>query len=347
MPTRRSILRLSALTWLASSGGRHGPWGVSRAAAQDPEWPKVVEAGRKEGKVVVYNGAVGMPVLPKIAAAFEARYKIRMELLEARASELRERIRTEQASGKVIADVLHDGSTTTALQVAEGRFQPHGALPNAARPVAPFAVDDIRIPIYVIRFGLLINTDLVKPGEEPTSWRDLLKPRWKGKILSDDMRAVGGGGLFFMVAIEKFGKEFHEKLAEQQPHMSRDLRGNYPRIARGEYAIYSPFSLVDMMDLKGLPVKAIAPSEGVPYVLFQGSILKGAPRPNAARVFLDFLLSDEAQLLYGQVGYGMVVGGLEGKIPSEARAITQVKLLGTTDPKQQEEMMKLARQIYK
>ena len=338
MLTRRSLLRVVVLGSMAR---------VSRAEAQDAGWAKVVEAAKKEAKVVVYNGAVGMPVLPKIAAAFEAKHGIRMELLEARASELRERIRTEQASGKTLGDVLHDGSTTTALQLAEGRFQPHGPLPNEKRPVAPFGVDEMRIPIYVIRYGILVNTDLVKPDQEPKAWKDLLNPRWKGKILSDDFRAIGGGGLFFMVAMEKFGKEFHEKLAEQQLHMNRELRGNYPRIARGEYSVYMPFGLADMSDLKGLPLKAIVPQEGLPYVLFNGSILKGAPRPNAARVFLDFLLSDEAQLMYGQGGYGTVVGGLEAKVGPEARAIQQVKLLGTTDPKIQEEMMKLAKQIYK
>jgi iron(III) transport system substrate-binding protein len=334
------MLRLAALTPFAAAVP------VS-AQVPDADWKKVVDAARKEGKVVVYNGAVGTPVLPKVAAAFEAKYGVRMELLEARASELRERIRTEQASGKILGDVSHNGSTTTALQLAEGTFQPHGPLPNAKRPVAPFVVDEIRIPIYVITYGILVNTDMVKPAEEPKTWQDLLNPRWKGKLLSDDMRALGGGAVFFMVTTQKYGKEFHEKLAQQAPHMNRELRGNYPRIARGEYPVYFPFTLPDSLDLKGLPVKAIMPPEGSPYVRFDGTIFKGAPHPNAARLFLDFLLSDEGQLLYANLGFVPVVGGLEGKITPEARAISQVKLLGTTDPKLQDEMLKLAKSIYK
>ncbi|MBM3219681.1 MAG: extracellular solute-binding protein [Candidatus Rokubacteria bacterium] len=338
MLTRRSVLRLAALAPLA----------VARpAAAQDADWKKVVDAAKKEGKVVVYNGAVGTPVLPKVGAAFEAKYGVRFELLEARASELRERIRTEQASGKVLGDVSHNGSTTTALQLAEGTFQPHGTPPNGKRPVAPFATDDIRVPIYVITYGILVNTDMVKPGEEPKTWQDLLNPRWKGKLLSDDMRALGGGAVFFMVMTQKHGKEFHEKLAQQQPHMNRELRGNYPRVARGEYPVYFPFTLPDSLDLKGLPVKAIMPPEGSPYVRFDGAIFKGAPRPNAAKLFLDFLLSDEAQLHYANLGFVPVVGGLEGRIAAEARTIAQVKLLGTTDPKLQDDMLKLAKAIYK
>jgi iron(III) transport system substrate-binding protein len=339
MLTRRSLLRLVALAPFIS--GRV-------ASAQDADWKKVVDAAKKEGKVVVYNGAVGTPALPKAGAAFEAKYGVRMELLEARASELRERIRTEQASGKILGDVSHNGSTTTALQLGEGTFQPHGPLPNGKRPVAPFTVDDIRVPIYVIPYGILVNTDMVKPADEPKAWNDLLNPRWKGKILSDDMRALGGGAVFFMVMMQKFGKEFHEKLAQQQPHMNRDLRGNYPRVARGEYPVYAPFTMPDVLELKGLPVKAIMPPEGLPYVRFDGAMFKGAPHPNAARLFMDFLLSDEGQLAYGNLGFMPVVGGLESRITGEAKAlVAQFKLLGTTDPKLQDDMLKLAKAIYK
>src|SRR5262249_36227718 len=128
--TRRSLLRWAALAPLALARP------AAAQAPTDADWRKIVDAAKKEGTVVVYNGAVGSPTLPKIGAAFEARYGVRMELLEARASELRERIRTEQAAGKVLGDVSHNGSTTTALQLGEGVFQPHGPLPNAGRPVA-------------------------------------------------------------------------------------------------------------------------------------------------------------------------------------------------------------------
>jgi iron(III) transport system substrate-binding protein len=311
------------------------------------EWKKVVDAAKKEGKVVIYNGAVGTPTLPKIAAAFEARYGIRVELLEARASELRERIRTEQAAGKVLGDVSHNGSTTTALQLAEGTFQPHGALPSQGKVAAPFAVDEIRVPIYVIPYGILVNTDMVKPAEEPKTWKDLLDPRWKGKILADDMRALGGGAVFFMVTFQKFGREYQEKLAAQEPHMNRELRGNYRRVARGEYPVYAPFTLPDVFDVKGLPLKAIIPPEGVPYVRFDGAVLKGAPHPNAARLLMDFFLTEEVQMIFVGLGYPPVIGGLEGKGTAETRPITQAKLLGTTDPKLQDEMLKLAKQLYK
>src|SRR5688572_3290521 len=231
MLTRRSVLRLAGLLPLAMTPGRVAAQTPVVQASGDAEWRKVVDAARKEGKVVMYSGAVGNTVSPKIAAAFEAKYGIRMEVLEARASELRERIRTEQAAGKVLGDVSHNGSTTTQLQLTEGVFVPYGMLPNAGRPVAPFRADGTRVPIYVIAYDILVNTEMVKPAEEPKSWKDLLDPRWKGKILADDMRALGGGAVFFMVTYQTFGRGFHDKLAEQKPHMNRELRGNHRRVA--------------------------------------------------------------------------------------------------------------------
>lgn len=346
MVTRRSVLRLAGLLPLALAPRPAAAQEPAVQAASSAEWVKVIDAAKKEGKVAMYSGAVGNTVSPKIATAFEAKYGVRMEVLEARASELRERIRTEQAAGKVLGDVSHNGSTTTQLQLTEGVFVPYGMLPNAGRPVAPFKADGTRVPIYVIAYGILVNTEMVKPVEEPKSWKDLLDPRWKGKILADDMRALGGGAVFFMVTYQTFGRDFHHKLAEQKPHMNRELRGNHRRVARGEYPVYIPFTLGDILDLKGLPVKSIVPTEGAPYVLFQGAIFKGAPHPNAARLLMDFLLSDEVQLMYAAAGFVGVTGGLEARMTPEMRSFAQAKLLGTTDPKLQEEMLKIAKEIY-
>ena len=92
MVTRRSVLRLAGLLPLALAPRRAAAQAPAVQTASSAEWVKVVDAARKEGKVVMYSGAVGNTVSPKIAAAFEAKYGIRMEVLEARASELREQV---------------------------------------------------------------------------------------------------------------------------------------------------------------------------------------------------------------------------------------------------------------
>jgi iron(III) transport system substrate-binding protein len=309
-------------------------------AQSSSEWPKVVEAARREGKVVLYSALVGAPSTERIAKAFEAKYGIPVDTLEARASELLERVRTEQASGRSLGDVSYNGSTATERQMGDSVFVPHGALSGASRLAAPFTGDGTRVPAFVIHFGILVNTELVKSSDEPRSWKDLLLPRWKGQILADDVHPVGSGSLFFQATYGKLGRDFHEKLAAQDPSFTRDPRGSQRRVARGEYPIFLPSSLAAMKELEGLPLKTVVPSEGAVYVLYQTAVFKNAPHPNAARLFMDFLLSDEAQAIYAEDGYGPVV-------ESVRRKTSPPPLLGTSELATMADMARLAREIYR
>src|SRR3984893_4086704 len=255
------MLRRSVLAMLATASALTRP-----ASAQTDDWEKVVQAARKEGKLIFYTASIGSPFHKTVIKDFEQKYGIQVELLEARASEIRERVRVEQSAGRFLGDIHHNGSTTTWLMTRDGNFQPHGAIKNI---VPPYDADDIRIPAEVISYCLMVNRNLVKPADEPRSWKDILDPRWAGKILSDDYRALGGGAVFFVVMHDTFGKEFVEKLAAQKPVFSRDIQNSERRVARGEFPLYIPFSLQDYNNLKGLPVKPSKHDERRAYVRFQ------------------------------------------------------------------------------
>lgn len=317
------------------------------AAQTDAEWQKVIEAAKREGKLVIYTATLGSPFHKMVFQAFEKKYGIRVELLEARASEVRERVRIEQAAGRFVGDIHHNGSTTTWLMTRDGNFQPHGDIPNLKNIMPPFEATDIRVPAEVISYMLLINRNQVKPADEPTSWKDLLDPKWSGKILSDDMRALGGGAVFFMVMYDTFGKSFHEGLAAQKPVFSRDIANSERRVARGEFPLYIPFSLQDYAQIKSLPVKVLVPEEGRPYVRFDLSMLKNAPHPNAARLLMNHYLEVDSQLVFATAGYNPVVKNVLERVPEDMRPLLATKALGTTDPPRQDAMLELARQIYK
>lgn len=323
---------------------------ASSAIAQtDAEWSQVAKAAKTEGKVVFYTGAVGSPYHKQIAAAFEKKFGIRVDILEARASELRERISTEQAAGRFTGDVHHNGSTTTSLMTTAGNLEPLGNIPNAKQLIAPFVASEYHIPAIVWTYGILINTEQVKGEEEPASWKDLLEQRWKGKILSDDMRALGGGSIFFMVMHDAFGEDFHKRLSGNAPVFTRDMRNAERRVAQGEYAVYVPELLGNYSLLRagGLPVKFIIPKEGAPYVRYDLSLLKGAPHPNAARLFINFMLEKESQLIYANGGLKPVVGGVIEQADPALRDYLNAPVLGTSDVARQNAMLKLGAEIYK
>jgi iron(III) transport system substrate-binding protein len=337
---RRVLVALSiGLGMLCASGP---------SSAEVANWDKVVAAAKAEGGLVLYTALVGAPSTKAIAKAFEAKYGIPVQVLEARASELRERIRTEQSAGRYLGDVMFNSENQVIILSAEDKsVVPHEPVPNASGLAEPFRDDGLKSPVMTINYGLLVNNRLVPPGEEPKSWRDLTDPKWKGKLLSDDMRAVGGGYVTFFVTEEKLGKAYHEALATQGIQFTREMREAARRVARGEMAIYMPFILGDIQSLKGLPVRTVVPAEGAPYVLYTTAALKGAPHPNAARLYIDFAMSDEVEQIFAQDGFGIVRRGVLEKVTPEARAIAEVKLMGGSDPVRQNEMLDLARSIYK
>lgn len=316
------------------------------ALAQTAEWEATIAAAKKEGQVTVYTGFPGAPEPKEIAKQFEARYGISVKLLEARTAEIQERIRTEVSTGHALGDVSLNGGNSHFAMKKMNLLQVPGNIPNMSRVVVKSDLPE-EVPIFLSSYGIAVNTRLVPPGEEPKSWMDLTDPKWKGKILSDDPTAPGGGSTWFSVLYDKLGADFHKKLALQNLQYSRTIRENPRRIARGEFAIYVPLVLTDLAPLDGLPIKGIIPKEGLPYSGFSVAMIKNAKNQNAARVLLNFFLEPESQLVYAKGGFPIVTEGLHDKIPEKLRWMVEAPLLGKQDPDRRDENLKIASEIYK
>jgi len=317
------------------------------ASAQQADDPELVAAAKREGKLSFYTSFLGAPFHMAAIRSFEKKYGISVELLDVRASELRERLRTEQAAGRFIGDVIQNGAATMIRSQRDGELEPHGGIANLKRLSAQQPATDVLVPSYILAYGILVNTAKVKAEDEPKSWKDLLDPVWKDKILCDDMRAIGGGQVMFSVLEDAFGRSFHEKLATLRPVFSRDVGNDERRVARGEYPLRIPQLFSNTTVLRGLPVKLVIPAEGAPYIRFDMALIRNAPHPNAARLFINHYLSDEVQLIYANAGLIPVVSDLNGTVREEMRTLTGAKLLGTTDVDTQDAMLALANEIYK
>ena len=225
--------------------------------------------------------------------------------------------------------------------------QEFAPVPNAKMLRAPFAATSFDVPSGVQAYGFLINTDLVSEADAPKTWLDLLDPKRQGKILSDDTRPIGGGNGMFAATTRVYGIDYEKKLALQNLVFSRDMRNDALRVARGEYPIYIPQMFAMASDLNGLPVKVIVPSDGAPNVVIASAMLKNAPHPNAARLFINHMLDPATQLAYANGWMVPVVQSAIDNAEPAAKRLVSAKLMAATAWDKQQEMIDLAKTIYK
>ena len=131
------------------------------------------------------------------------------------------------------------------------------------------------------------------------------------------------------------------------PTLSRDVGASERRVGRGEFPVWIPAATSGMGALQGLPVKYIAPVEGVPNSPMDHAILTNAPHPNAARLFVDHFISIEFQTEVAKLGLLPVLKDMEERMPPEMRPFARVPLLASATAEAQEQMLKLATDIYK
>jgi len=316
------------------------------ALAQAPlSGDALVAAAKKEGKVVFYNGTT-INISRAVTKLFEQKYGIEVITVEGTVSAIRERVRTELASGRTIGDVRLSGVTTGAQEKAANFYVPHGDLANLAKLRSDLSKDDTLVPVTVSRYVLMVNTSLVKPQDEPKSWFDVLDPKWRGKIISPDPRSGGSGQVTYVVLYDKYGRDFLDKLALQKPVFGNDPRVIQKQVAQGEYPLMVPLTLAEFPSLEGLPVKPIEPKEGPAYVTTVLAALKNGPNPNAARLFMNFYLSDEAQEQVSAYGSESVTGVISDKLPAYMKPLMQKPFLGTADPFKLDEMVKLFEGVF-
>lgn len=321
-------------------------FGFATAAAAQEDWATIEAAAKEEGTVVFYNAQAGWPQPIAASEAFEEKYGIRVDMLQGlRGAEIIERVRVEVTNNQNTGDVVMMGVTGLVPMAGFDVLVDAGALPNKANLAQePWIPEEV--PVFNVTYGIALNTNMVPEADEPTSWKGLTDPKWKGKILSDEMTVPSGGQSWFAVMLDAFGEEFHQAMALNELQYDRSIRDKAKRVARGEFAFSIPFNLAELSELEGLPVKGVIPEEGAPYTPISVAMIKGGSNPNAAKLFINYLLSPEGQLHFAKDGLSIATGGMEEMVPEELHWRVFGKLLGHANIEKQPERLELAGEIY-
>jgi iron(III) transport system substrate-binding protein len=288
---------------------------VGTALAQGDDWAKVVEAAKKEGKLVAAIPA-SAELRKSIGEIFPKRFPgIELDLTNARGPSNAGKIAAEHAAGVSYYDMLISGTSTPFNLLNAGILEPEEAfliIPQVKDPKRWFGghswLDNAKKYIYAFQAyqsdNIWYNPALMKP-EEVRSYDDLLNPKWKGKIGILDPRSPGAGTATWAFFLKIKGEEYLKKLAAQEMFLSRDQRQLADSLAKNKiattigltYYSFAPFVKA------GVPVKPLPDMKEGTYTSCGSSaisIVKSSPHPNATKVFINWLLSKEGQELYGK-----------------------------------------------
>ncbi len=301
---------------------------AGRVPAQSDD---LVAAATKEGSVTVYLQTGYKDGLQQALDQWAKLYpKIAVNVLEMPGPPAVERIRTEQTAHNSLADVIAVGDSAVYQAAKAGMLAPYDKadIPNAVKIVPRLRQfidpNHVWIPLTAAVFGIVINTAKISAVEAPKSWKDLINPKYAGKLGVLDFSITGGSNAWMTLGLPVLGKPYFETLLnERKPTIYSTTAELGAVIARGEKAIVAPSRMPETFGLEDAAVQFVTPRDGLVLAIIQGAVVKDAPHPHAAQLFLNFLLSPVAQTGLASRGSAPVIA----RIP-HALDLTKTPLLG-------------------
>jgi ABC-type Fe3+ transport system substrate-binding protein len=279
-----------------------------------PEWQRVLKAGQAEGRVTVG----GFPALARpLSAAFKRDTGIELNFFGGSSSEQSTRFEAEVRARNMTIDLLLGGARELTLK-QEGLLnplRPQFLLPGLAERnyrggILKWMDNEQQYLLHGAEwvFGwVLVNKDVIDPSEIRT-WKDLLNPKYRGRIISHDPRSPGPGQGATNFIYKAHGLDYiKDFFLGQEVRLTTDNRQVTEEVVRGTRPLAFASIQFHIEDFRkaGIANLAVVLPEDYPGYLTSGfSVLKqakGVPHPNAATVFINWYMSHPGQEVYQSV----------------------------------------------
>jgi len=267
----------------------------AQTAMSDAEMADLVAAATAEGHLMIYSGA-NTEQLERYVAGFEKAYPdIDAEFQRLTGAQTTQRFSTEAAAGITQADIVGT-SESSFFDDSDGWFMDLSQtnLPNYVGWPAD-AKSNYRAIVTRGVLGLIYNTDMVSPEEAPKVWMDVIDPKWKGNIiLADTQSSVNWGG-WLKVMHDTFGDSFIQSLAGQDFQVVASAQTGAQQVGAGAKPLNFPSASSFGLSLKaeGAPIEYVYMAEPTVTNRFNFGVAAAAPHPNAAKLFMNWLLSPD------------------------------------------------------
>jgi iron(III) transport system substrate-binding protein len=270
----------------------------------------------KEEKEVVWYTTTSAGDNQAIVAAFTRKYPfLKVQVLRTSGEKLRQRVLTETSTGQFLSDALSVSSLEMGLLKSKNLLQPYAPPEAESFPAGAKDRDGYFSAIYARNFVIGYNTAMTPEKDRPRDWSDLLEPRWKGKIGLDEEEFEWYGTL-----IDKWGREktvkYMRALAAQQPQLRRGHNLLSQLLAAGEFpiSIVFPFE-IEQLKRRGAPVDWSATSDPIVTSINVIALSAKAPHANAAKLLVNYILSEEGQNVIRDVSRVPVRPGVKPLAP--------------------------------
>lgn len=289
--------------------------GAIAAGVALPAWPtfatemsarekELYEAAKKEGEFTWYTAHSDDVTAQALGRDFEALYPgIKVNVVRTTAQVAFQRVSQEVRAGAMQVDVLSSTDLGHYVSLKEKGLLERYVPENAAKAVEVFRDYDPEGYYYVTAAGLIgigYNTTKLNEADAPKNWPDLLDPKWKDKIAVGHPGFSGYVGTWTVTMRKLYGWGFFEKLAKNNPQIGRSVNDTVTMLNSGERIVAATGPVGTTMDSakKGNPLAMIYPTDGSVLIISPSGIMKGVKHPNAAKLYMEYLLSPSASKIW-------------------------------------------------
>lgn len=290
---RRTILAAGSaalfLPWLTGSA-----LSQDRAAAIDA----LYQAAKEEGELTWYVAHHSSEVAERMGRVFTETYPgVEVNVVRTTAQVAYQRLNQDIDAGVNNCDVFASTVVAHFIDLKERGLLLSYEPVRKNEVYEQFRDVDEDNTYHIVSVGpinIVYNTDLVTREEAPKTWQEMNDPKWEGKVASGHPGYSGYVGNWVVLMRDLYGWEYFEKLAANDPYVGRSIIDVATTVVAGERAVGAgPGTTALLNASKGNPIANIYPEDGTVVITSPAAIMKDAQHPNAAKLFMEFLMGPE------------------------------------------------------